>query len=278
MDSDALSTQARALLREGRWREALDLVRRFSGGSARVAQARWLALLEEPGSGWSVRDPATGRWAVYCVPGYDALCGCVVAPPPVAATGALSPAALASALPAWMRGRPPWRVPPGVLPEAQGRAFAALAEAYRDDPEVVRVADRALALLASWGPDGREPHNRRLARAALRVAQELPYVLDADGEQVVWPPDLTAVVGGDCDKLSVLLAAVYSRLGIAWRMAWLYQRGADADHFTLEAAPDAPERWLTAEASVRYAELGENPYEALERVQRGNTYPARVTL
>jgi hypothetical protein len=43
-----------------------------------TARDAWVALLAEPGSGWSRQDRATGRWSLSCVPGYSPLCGDVV--------------------------------------------------------------------------------------------------------------------------------------------------------------------------------------------------------
>ncbi len=68
---------ARLVLLEGRdWPAALDILRRHY--PADTARAAWIEMLLEPDSGWSQVDPATGRRELYCVPGYDMLCGDVV--------------------------------------------------------------------------------------------------------------------------------------------------------------------------------------------------------
>lgn len=67
---------ARAQLRAspgGCWPLALQTLRvAYDPTTARDA---WVALLSEPNSGWSTYDPQTGRWTLYCVPGYSPLCG-----------------------------------------------------------------------------------------------------------------------------------------------------------------------------------------------------------
>ncbi len=67
---------ARAQLRSGAggcWPTALRTLQTALGPAA--ARDAWVALLSEPHSGWSTYDPQSGRWTLYCVPGYDTLCG-----------------------------------------------------------------------------------------------------------------------------------------------------------------------------------------------------------
>ncbi|MEO8034521.1 MAG: hypothetical protein ABI837_08810 [Acidobacteriota bacterium] len=57
----------------GCWPIALQTLK--SVYDANTAREAWVALLSEPNSGWSTYDPRSGTWTLYCVPGYDALCG-----------------------------------------------------------------------------------------------------------------------------------------------------------------------------------------------------------
>jgi hypothetical protein len=54
-------------LRAGHWRTALDIMRRYY--DPETARSAWVELLARPGSGWERNGE------VYCVPGYDMLCG-----------------------------------------------------------------------------------------------------------------------------------------------------------------------------------------------------------
>lgn len=79
------------------WGRALALLRANYPPS--VAREAWIALLEEPGSGWANPDGSPG---LYCVPGYSALCGdvffpdCELPPQVLAAGGAAVPSSLAT--------------------------------------------------------------------------------------------------------------------------------------------------------------------------------------
>lgn len=76
---------ARAQLRaspNGCWPLALQTLR--ANYDANTARDAWVALLSEPNSGWSTYDPQSKTWTLYCVPGYQPMCGDAVESCPIA--------------------------------------------------------------------------------------------------------------------------------------------------------------------------------------------------
>ncbi len=91
-----------------------------------TAREAWVALLSEPNSGWSTFDPRSGQWALYCVPGYDAMCGdsvesCPLVPagqPQYVFAGPTHPAGQISApgsSPTWWDKAMPFLIVAGIL-------------------------------------------------------------------------------------------------------------------------------------------------------------------
>lgn len=79
---------ARAQLRAspgGCWPLALQTLR--AAYDPTTARDAWVALLSEPNSGWSTYDPTSGRWNLYCIPGYSPLCGDSIESCPIAPAG-----------------------------------------------------------------------------------------------------------------------------------------------------------------------------------------------
>lgn len=105
-------------------------------------------------------------------------------------------------------------------------------------------------------------------RAAVLLArvQELPYHPDPSGFGGDWvrPPCRTLVEGGDCDCLTVLVAALDHAAGLTWRVGWLSQPRATLDHVAAQVFVARAWRWQ--EVTVRGAWLGESPREAVARL------------
>lgn len=110
----------------------------------------------------------------------------------------------------------------------------------------------------------RDPVER--AAALLARVQELPYHPDPSGFGGDWvrPPCRTLVEGGDCDCLTVLVAALDQAAGLTWRVAWLIQPRASLDHVAAQVF--VARAWQWQETSVRGALLGESPHDAVMRL------------
>lgn len=140
-------------------------------------------------------------------------------------------------------------------PAARLSVFRRMAVEGAAHPDVRREA-RAL-----WR---RDPVER--AAALLARVQELPYHPDPAGFGGDWvrPPCRTLVEGGDCDCLTVLVAALDHASGLTWRIGWLVQPRAALDHVAAQVY--LRRAWLFQEVTVRGAVLGEGPHEAVARL------------
>jgi len=140
-------------------------------------------------------------------------------------------------------------------PAARLSVFRRMAVEGAAHPDVRREA-RAL-----WR---RDPVER--AAALLARVQELPYHPDPAGFGGDWvrPPCRTLVEGGDCDCLTVLVAALDHASGLTWRIGWLIQPRAALDHVAAQVY--LRRAWLFQEVTIRGAVLGEGPHEAVARL------------
>lgn len=140
-------------------------------------------------------------------------------------------------------------------PAARLSAFRRIAIAGAAHPSVRR------AVREVWRND---PVER--AAALLARVQELPYHPDPAGFGGDWvrPPCRTLVEGGDCDCLTVLVAAMDHAAGLTWRLAWLVQPRASLDH--VAAQVHVARAWQFQEVTVRGAVLGEAPRDAVARL------------
>lgn len=130
-------------------------------------------------------------------------------------------------------------------------------ERAQRDPLVREAAALARSLA------GEDPTPRDLAAAALRVAQRAGYQRDQPGE---WfqPVAYTVAHGGDCEDLASLFAALGTLLGLDVELVWIEQPDRPLDHVAAQVLIDGV--WLWADASVCGARVGENPYDAMDRL------------
>ncbi len=122
-----------------------------------------------------------------------------------------------------------------------------------DAPPVVELS-RAGAMLAT---------ERERAASALASVQALPFVRDPPGVELLARGEYTARHGGDCLRLAPLVVVVASRLGVVGDVLWLRVDDAAEDHVAARLFVDGS--WWWAEATIRGARLGENPWEAKAR-------------
>lgn len=145
-------------------------------------------------------------------------------------------------------------------PDARVRRFTAMAVEGSDERAVYELGERiARDARSTWAAAAR----------CLAVTQRLPYRPDPAGsdDYVAWPCHALRI-GGDCEDLSILLAALWSSAGIRCRIRWLTQTRTDQDHVTAQALVGG--KWLWGESTVFGAELGEDPYDAAARLGVSN--------
>lgn len=104
---------------------------------------------------------------------------------------------------------------------------------------------------------------RERATVALDLVQRMGFVPDPDGREVFQDVLCTVLAGGDCEDLAAALVTLLEALGVPARLVWFDQPGA-LNHVTAVANIDGRDEW--AEASIRGAVLGENPYAAATRL------------
>lgn len=152
------------------------------------------------------------------------------------------------------------------------------------DTMFVEIVDAILA------PVDRTDGRAVLAALLAAVQGWVTFTPDRRGADTWQSPRVTFLWRkGDCEDMAMLLAAlvrvarVRMGLALAARLVWLRQPGRDLDHVSAQvAADDAIDetpvvissdatgegmgRWQWAETTVE-AELGEDPYRALQRVR-----------
>lgn len=129
----------------------------------------------------------------------------------------------------------------------------------------------------------------RLAEKALRAVQDLGYVPDFPGDWIQ-PVDFTLAHGGDCEDGTIALIAVGRLLGLRVVNVWRIQRNQPLDHITAAVGLPVGERpsfadarpipiedvpyalrdptltWWWADTSIAGAQLGEDVYDAADRL------------
>lgn len=254
---------AREFLRSGEpWTVALNLLRAELPED--VAKARWIELLSEPDSGWSVQT-SPGVWVPYCVPGYDPLCGDVVSagvllPAPARPAGFANTMFRGTVIPDPMPLKP-WRVPEGLTACQRWRGISAVADAgVRDGllrAVVAGLVSRADEIMDDADIDDANERTKLVAALVLEMAQDTGYKGDPPGENWWHPVAYTLGHGGQCEMLSALAHAANVIAGVPSQIVWIDQDGAPLNHVSVQVWYDGTWQW--ADASVRAA-IGENPY------------------
>lgn len=185
-----------------------------------------------------------------------------------------APAQDAHARPWYLRTNDRFLVDPYMQPDERVTMLVDLAQADRDDPAVVALRDEAWNRLRRAGIRPEQATLVQRLRAALEVMHErVPYVEHPTDDQWFQPVRVTAKRGGMCGDLAALLASILCRMGVQSLMQWVFQgEEALAHHLTLlgyvghDAGVDTtPEGFAYADPSIPDAQVGETPYEALER-------------
>lgn len=159
------------------------------------------------------------------------------------------------------------RVEPSVPPRARVQLLEAIAN------EGMPVArEWILHRLRIAGDNTSTP--RAVAEAVLRhVQDDVRYIPDPVALEIFNSVPQTLLMGGDCEDLATLFVSAYRSLGGRTRIVWITQAGKRLNHVTAQVSfdpwtvPDDQATWLWAEASVRGAAVGENPYDAAARLQ-----------
>lgn len=143
-------------------------------------------------------------------------------------------------------------------PEVRLARFAEIASEGASSGRVVRLARTLRNASRS---------DRHCARLIQEIGQSLPYFPDRPGgADDVREPCRVLDVGGDCEDLSILVAALDLAAGLTPRLSWHLQREAENDHVSVEVLVNGV--WLFQEPTIK-AELGENPYTAARRLNLG---------
>lgn len=176
----------------------------------------------------------------------------------------------------------PWRL--GTQFTIAGRLALGneLAREAMDSPAVQALAQRIAA--ECFGCT-----KTRLAETALRVVQNLGYVPDFPSDWIQ-PVEYTLAHGGDCEDGTIAFLAVCRLLGLRALNVWRVQRNQPLDHITAAVGLPVGERpsfagarpiptqdvppefrdptltWWWADTSIAGALLGEDVYDAAERL------------
>lgn len=102
-----------------------------------------------------------------------------------------------------------------------------------------------------------------LASRAMQLVQQLPYVPDPTGQDCYKDVETTVRTGGECKALNTLLVSILLRLGIDAEVVWIMQEGKPLNHVVSIVRFHGEPFW--ADGSIPGAQLGESPYQALER-------------
>lgn len=138
--------------------------------------------------------------------------------------------------------------------------IAVLAELAEEGTRSVDVQRQTRQLVAGLS----RPRER--AQACLAFVQSLRYRVDPPGTDD--GANACAVLiqrVGDCKKKAILLGSMLALAGLEAVLVWKEQPGAPLDHVTVKVRLGG--RWRWAESTVRGAQLGEDPYEAAERLR-----------
>lgn len=133
-----------------------------------------------------------------------------------------------------------------------------------DDGQVCRTAALITDAFAHRTGKDREI---RVADAILRYVQtKVPYRPDPNDEEWYQGPVYTLAYGGDCEDLSVLVAALARCAGLKADVHWIDQPNARLNHVVSRIEIDGIN--LFADASITTAFLGEHPHDAVNRSQQ----------
>jgi transglutaminase-like putative cysteine protease len=130
----------------------------------------------------------------------------------------------------------------------------------REPVQKIAHLAKTRALLASGGV----PSVPVTAIEVLRAVQSIPYVDPNHDKECLQRTDYTIANGGECKALSAVLVAVARLAGLQADPVWVTQTGLPMNHVTSVIYIDGIPEW--ADASVRGAALGENPWEAVSRL------------
>ena len=103
-----------------------------------------------------------------------------------------------------------------------------------------------------------------LAIEVLRAAQSIPYVDPSHNQECLQRTDYTVANGGECKALAGVLVAVARLAGLEADPVWVTQTGLAMNHVTSVIYVNGKPEW--ADASVRGAALGEDPWSAVSRL------------
>lgn len=159
----------------------------------------------------------------------------------------------------------PFRVPDSWTPEHRISYLQDLVQLGLDDGEVCNTAG-IIARSFDWE---RDPIKRaiRIADAILHYVQtRVAYVPDPNDEEWYQGPVWTLAYGGDCEDLSVLVAALARCAGLEADVYWIDQPEARLNHVVSRIKIDGA--YLFADASITTAFLGEHPHAAVQRSQQ----------
>lgn len=148
----------------------------------------------------------------------------------------------------------PWRISDATPPAQRLSQLADLAAQGAVNPRV-----REWAQLRA----GNGTVAERAARLLVAV-QRRGFRPDPDGAEYYQGVGYTLTHGGDCEDLSVLLMAALTAVGIKSKLRWLSQPGSALNHVTLAVQLPTGPAW--AETTIPGARLGEDPYEAAQRL------------
>jgi hypothetical protein len=140
----------------------------------------------------------------------------------------------------------------------------------------------ALVIRQAFAQASQIPAHRRigswyewiLARLALAQVHRLPYMADPPSADCYRDVDLTARYGGECKALNVFFVALLLRLGLRAEVVWIMQPGRPLNHVSSVVWLGGMPRW--ADASIGGAQVGESPYEALQRTGAWHVVGRRV--
>lgn len=103
-----------------------------------------------------------------------------------------------------------------------------------------------------------------LAIEVLRAVQSIPYVDPGNELECLQRTDYTIAHGGECKALAGVLVAVARSIGLDATPVWITQTGLPMNHVTSVIEINGKPEW--ADASVRGAALGEDPWSAVTRL------------
>lgn len=159
----------------------------------------------------------------------------------------------------------PFRVPDSWSPQRRIEYLEDLVDLGLEDGEVCKTAN-IIARSFDWETD-EQRRQIRIADAILHYVQtKVAYVPDPNDEEWYQGPVWTLAFGGDCEDLSVLVAALARCAGLNADVYWIDQPEARLNHVVSRI--EVGRAYLFADASITTAFLGEHPHDAVKRSQQ----------